>query len=113
VLERYTQKKQIYLVTQFNHPNELTTQAHAAIRALLRCGIVVKNQTVLLRGVNDSPEVLGALLKKLTAFGVVPYYVFQCRPVTGVKNQLPGALPRGMRHCGRGKGHAERAGQMF
>lgn len=88
VLERYTQKKQIYLVTQFNHPNELTTQAHAAIRALLRCGIVVKNQTVLLRGVNDSPEVLGALLKKLTAFGVVPYYVFQCRPVTGVKTNF-------------------------
>jgi len=84
LFRRYTQKKQIYLVTQFNHPNELTAQARTAVQALLRCGVVVKNQTVLLRGVNDSVETLGALLRKLTAFGVVPYYVFQCRPVTGV-----------------------------
>lgn len=87
-LKRYTQKKQLYLVTQFNHPNELTLQARAGIQALLRCGVVIKNQTVLLRGVNDSVEVLGALLRKLTAFGVVPYYVFQCRPVTGVKSNF-------------------------
>lgn len=84
-LKRYTQKKQLYLVTQFNHPNEMTSQARAAVSALLRCGLVLKNQTVLLRGVNDSPETLGTLLRKLTSFGIVPYYVFQCRPVTGVK----------------------------
>ena len=91
VLTRYTRRKQIYVVTQFNHPNEMTTQARAAIRALLECGAVVKNQTVLLRGVNDSAETLGLLLRKLTAAGVVPYYVFQCRPVSGVKNtfQVP------------------------
>ncbi|MDY4611678.1 MAG: KamA family radical SAM protein [Sphaerochaetaceae bacterium] len=86
-----SQKKQLYVVTQFNHVKELTDQAIEAIHALLRCGVVVKNQTVLLRGVNDTPEALGALLKKLTACGVVPYYIFQCRPAAGVKNlfQVP------------------------
>ncbi len=90
-LARYTKRKQIYVVTQFNHPNEITPQARAAIRALLECGVVVKNQTVLLRGVNDSADTLGLLLRKLTANGIVPYYVFQCRPVSGVKNtfQVP------------------------
>ena len=85
LLSRISRKKQMYVVTQFNHPTELTPQAHEAIQALLRGGVVVKNQTVLLRGVNDSVQVLAALLRKLTAFGAVPYYVFQCRPVTGVK----------------------------
>lgn len=91
LLRRYTQKKQLYIVTQFNHPNELTPQARTAVQALLRCGVVVKNQTVLLRGVNDTPETLGSLLRGLTSIGVVPYYVFQCRPVTGVKTgfQVP------------------------
>ncbi len=88
LFKRYTQKKQLYLVTQFNHPNEFTPQSRTAVQALLRCGVVVKNQTVLLRGVNDSAEVLGTLLRRLTAYGVVPYYVFQCRPVTGVKSNF-------------------------
>lgn len=91
LLSVISQKKQLYVVTQFNHVKELTDQAIEAIHALLRCGVVVKNQTVLLRGVNDTPEALGALLKKLTACGVVPYYIFQCRPAAGVKNlfQVP------------------------
>ena len=90
-LKKYSRKKQLYVVTQFNHPREITPEATAAIRALLDCGVVVKNQTVLLKGVNDSPGVLGSLLRKLTACGTVPYYIFQCRPVSGVKNifQVP------------------------
>lgn len=95
LLETYNQKKQIYVVTQFNHPNELTEQAIKAIHALQKTGIIVKNQTVLLKGVNDSGEILGSLLKKLVASGVVPYYIFQCRPVTGVKNQFQVPLVRG------------------
>ena len=90
-LTYYGGQKQIYVVTQFNHPRELTPEARAAVRALLLCGLPVKNQTVLLRGVNDSPQTLGRLLRELTACGVTPYYVFQCRPVSGVKStfQLP------------------------
>lgn len=81
-------RKQLYLVTQFNHPRELTKTAKEALRALLKCGLIIKNQTVLLKGVNDDPKVLGELLKGLTASGVIPYYIFQCRPVTGVMHSF-------------------------
>lgn len=96
IFRKYAEKKQIYIVSQFNHPRELTPEAKAVIRIFMRMGIVVKNQTVLLKGVNDDPEVLGQLLKDLTAAGVVPYYIFQCRPVRGVKNQFQVPIERGV-----------------
>ena len=95
VLQSCSRKKQVYIVTQFNHPREVTEKARSALRVLLECGVVIKNQTVLLKGVNDDPLVLGSLLRKLTANGVVPYYVFQCRPVTGVKNYYQVPFSRG------------------
>lgn len=54
-------------------------------------------QTVLLRGVNDSGEVLGQLLSRLTRVGIAPYYVFQCRPVTGVKERFQVPIREGIR----------------
>lgn len=96
LLAKTNKKKQLYFITQFNHPNEITPEAQAAVQRLLGLGIPVKNQTVLLRGVNDNPEVLGALLGKLIRIGVVPYYIFQCRPVTGVKGQFQVPLRRGV-----------------
>lgn len=91
ILAKYNELKKLYVVTQFDHPREITPQATAAITALLKCGIPVRNQTVLLRGINDRAETLGALFSGLMSVGVEPYYVFQCRPVTGVKNtfQVP------------------------
>ena len=91
LLKTYVNKKQIYVVTQFNHPREITEESSAAVETLISIGIPVRNQTVLLKGVNDDSDVLGLLLKKLTRIGVLPYYIFQCRPVTGVMNhfQLP------------------------
>lgn len=97
MFREYADKKQLYIVTQFNHPRELTPKAREVIRLFLKMGIVVKNQTVLLKGVNDDPEVLGLLLRKLTAAGIVPYYIFQCRPVRGVKNQFQVPLEKGVR----------------
>jgi len=96
MLEDFGKKKQLYVVTQFNHPRELTEEAIKAVHALLRRGLVVKNQTVLLGGINDDPTVLSELLSRLVASGVVPYYVFQCRPVTGVKNQFQLSLKKGV-----------------
>ena len=97
IFRQFADKKQIYIVSQFNHPRELTWQSREVIRIFRRMGIVFKNQTVLLKGVNDDPQVLGSLLRELTAAGVVPYYVFQCRPVRGVKNQFQVPLERGVR----------------
>lgn len=94
---RYAKKKTLYLMTQFNHPRELTPQAVEAVRAMIQRGVQIRNQTVLLRGVNDSGEVLGALLSGLTRIGITPYYVFQCRPVTGVKGRFQVPIEEGIR----------------
>lgn len=96
IFAHYAKKKAIYLVTQFNHPREITPQAIKAIRAMIERGVQVRNQTVLLRGVNDSGEVLGKLLSGLTRIGVVPYYVFQCRPVRGVKERFQVPIREGI-----------------
>lgn len=97
LLARYGERVQIIVVTHFNHPREVTDQSIRAIRELQRAGCVLRNQTVLLRGVNDDPAVLSALLNRLVSVGVMPYYVFQCRPVEGVKNQFQVPLVRGAR----------------
>ena len=88
LLRKYESRKQICVVTQFNHPKEITTESTAAVKMLLETGIPVRNQTVLLKGVNDDAYVLGTLLRKLTRTGVIPYYIFQCRPVTGVMSSF-------------------------
>ncbi len=67
----------VYVVTHFNHPCELAPENIAAIAALVDAGIVVRNQAVLLRGVNDDAVTLRALFKRLTDVRVVPYYLHQ------------------------------------
>lgn len=91
ILSKYHKQKRLIVITQFNHPRELTDEAKAAVNALVKIGVTVNNQAVVLRGVNDKPEVMADLLNGLTAIGITPYYVFQCRPVTAVKAgfQLP------------------------
>ncbi len=96
ILKEYGKKKHLMVVTQFNHPKEVTDEAKKAIRALLDANVSVRNQTVLLGGINDSPEVLADLFKSLTSIGITPYYVFQCRPVTGVKSNFQIPLKRGI-----------------
>ncbi len=65
ILSKYGEKKQIYVVTQFNHPREVTNEASDAIKYLKEAGVIIKNQTVLLKGVNDNSQILGDLLKKI------------------------------------------------
>lgn len=113
LLAQYNACKQLYLITQYNHPNELTEASIESIRAFQRLGIPVKNQTVLLHGINDDPEVLSTLLKGLVSIGVVPYYVFQCRPVTGVKGQFQVPLRRGARIVEEAKAKQNGLGKAF
>lgn len=72
-----------YLMTQFNHPRELTPQAVAAVARFVDAGIPAMNQTVLLHGVNDDADVLEELFNKLVASRIKPYYLFQGDLVTG------------------------------
>ena len=75
----------IYLVTHFNHPREITTEAKTAVARLIRKGnVIVLNQSVLLKGVNDSKEVLQELFYGLTKIGVKPYYLHNCDEITGI-----------------------------
>ena len=78
-----TDEKRIYIMAQFNHPRELTDAACRAVALLQDAGAVVMNQTPLIRGINDDPDVLAALFDKLSFIGANPYYVFQCRPAVG------------------------------
>ncbi len=84
MLSKYsTPYNKIYIMSHFNHPRELTDEAVKCLDMFHRAGCVTVNQTPLLRGVNDEPEILGELFDKLSYFGVPPYYVFLCRPTIG------------------------------
>ncbi len=113
LLASITRRKRLFLITQFNHPRELTADSIAALRAIQSLGIPTKNQTVLLRGVNDDPAILGDLLRALTRAGVSPYYVFQCRPVSGVKSQFQVPLLRGVEIVEKAKARQNGLGKGF
>jgi len=86
MIETYnTGHKKIYIMTHFVHPRELTEPAVKAVHVLQRAGAMIANQTPLIRGLNDDPQVLAELLGKLSYIGAVPYYIFQCRPSLGNK----------------------------
>jgi KamA family protein len=78
-----TREKKIYAMVHFNHPRELTDTALAAVDLLHSAGVITANQTPLIKGVNDDPETLAELFRRLSFAGIAPYYVFQCRPTSG------------------------------
>jgi lysine 2,3-aminomutase len=81
--EYSTPEKRIYVMAHVNHPREITEEARKAFQALHDAGVIVVNQTPILKGINDDPEVLAQLLDKLSWAGVTPYYFFVNRPVAG------------------------------
>jgi len=76
----------IWVNTHFNHPREITLEAAQACDRLLRAGIPVNNQSVLLRGVNDTVETQLRLCRELLRIKVRPYYLFQCDEVQGTEH---------------------------
>jgi lysine 2,3-aminomutase len=68
----------LWLNTHFNHPKEFTLSSREALRKLADAGIPLGNQTVLLAGVNDCPQIMKTLNQKLIENRVRPYYMFQC-----------------------------------
>jgi lysine 2,3-aminomutase len=65
----------VYVVIHANHPRELTGPVRQSVGRLVRTGIPVLSQSVLLRGVNDDPAILEALFRDLVAMRVKPYYL--------------------------------------
>jgi lysine 2,3-aminomutase len=76
----------LYINVHFNHPNELTPIAVRALGRLADAGIPLGNQTVLLKGVNDDPEVMKKLVQKLLQARVRPYYIYQADYVVGTEH---------------------------
>jgi len=112
----------VYLNTQFNHPREITHEARKAVDMLTRAGVVVRDQTVLLKGVNDDAETIKKLMQGLLRIKVAPYYLFLCKRIEGalhfcttveegrkIIEQLQGrttgmAVPRLIAHVTDGRG---------
>ncbi|WP_078595250.1 KamA family radical SAM protein [Evansella clarkii] len=83
ISEYSTPEQRIYVMAHINHPVEITEEAKKGFDALHKAGAIVVNQTPVLKGINDDPEVLAELLDKLSWAGVTPYYFFINRPVAG------------------------------
>jgi lysine 2,3-aminomutase len=83
LLEKY---HPIWVNTHFNHPNEITPESAAACDRMLRAGIPVNNQAVLLRGVNDCPYTMRDLVQGLMRIRVRPYYLYLCDQVMGAEH---------------------------
>lgn len=73
----------LYINTHFNHPREITPESKKACNMLADAGIPLGNQSVLLKGVNDKPEVMKKLVQKLLTIRVKPYYLYQADLVKG------------------------------
>ena len=83
------------VVLHANHPNELDTSVGAACTRLREAGATLLNQSVLLRGVNDSTDALVELSERLFALGVLPYYLHQLDRVRGTAHfEVPDARAR-------------------
>lgn len=74
---------QSVMVVHANHPNEIDCDVRDGFARMKNAGITLLNQSVLLKGVNDSAPTLASLSKALFANGVLPYYVHMLDPVEG------------------------------
>lgn len=83
ILSRY---QPLYIHTHFNHPDEITGESTAACRILADAGIPMGNQTVLLKDINDDPDVLETLFRSLLVLRIRPYYLFQLDLIRGAQH---------------------------
>ncbi len=78
LVEMLKKHQPVWINTHFNHPREITASSRRALAMLADAGIPLGNQSVLLAGVNDCPRIMRALVHKLVANRVRPYYLYQC-----------------------------------
>jgi EF-P beta-lysylation protein EpmB len=109
------------VVVHANHPQEIVGPCADALRKMVRAGITVLNQAVLLRSINDSVDAQSGLCEALVDLGVIPYYLHQLDRVAGaahfevdeevgrsligeLRRRLPGyAVPRYVRETAGGE----------
>jgi len=74
----------VWLNTHFNHPREMTPESRGALARLADNGIVLGNQSVLLKGLNDCPYIMKELVQRLVHNRVRPYYIYHCDLAQGI-----------------------------
>src|SRR5215471_14407620 len=94
----------LFISIHSNHPRELTTEVREALGRLADAGIPLGNQSVLLRNVNDDPEVMKAQVQKLLMCRVKPYYIYQCDLIAGSAH-LRTSVRRGLEVMEQLRGH--------
>ena len=94
----------LWMSIHATHPDELTEESSAALAQLANAGIPLGSQTVLLSGINDSPETLRQLMHGLVRRRVKPYYLYQCDPILG-SSQFRTPVKRGLELIGSLRGH--------
>jgi len=94
----------LFVSIHSNHPRELTTEARDALGRLADAGIPLGNQSVLLRKVNDDPEVMKAHVQKLLICRVKPYYLYQCDLISGSAH-LRASVRKGLEIIASLRGH--------
>ncbi len=76
----------IYINTQYNHPQEVTEEGAEALNRLVKAGVVLGNQAVLLKGINNDKHVMKKLNHELLKARVRPYYIFHAKEVVGTQH---------------------------
>jgi lysine 2,3-aminomutase len=76
----------IWMSIHFNHASEITERVKYACNMIADAGIPMGSQTVLLKGVNDTPATMKKLMHELLKIRVRPYYIYQCDPILGSKH---------------------------
>lgn len=94
----------IYVNTHFNHPWECTPEARRSCEMLADAGIPVGNQAVLMKGVNDDPDVMLELVRKLLVMRVRPYYLYQA-DITRGTNYFRTPVSKGLEIMDKLRGH--------
>ncbi len=94
----------LFLSIHTNHPRELTTEVKMGLERLANHGIPLGNQSVLLRGVNDDPDIMKSLVHKLLMCRVRPYYLYQCDLIKG-SSHLRTSVRKGLEIIESLRGH--------
>jgi lysine 2,3-aminomutase len=76
----------VWLNTHFNHSDEITPEAEAAVARLANAGVPLGNQSVLLKGVNDCVHIMKKLMHNLVKNRIRPYYIYQCDLSMGLEH---------------------------
>lgn len=102
--EMFRKYHPLFISVHSNHPRELTQESRAALERLADAGIPLGNQSVLLKHVNDDPEVMKLHVQKLLRCRVRPYYIYQCDLISGSAH-LRSSVRRGLEIMENLRGH--------